>query len=153
EQRYASAREMYFDLKQLDQELKLHAKLKELSPAVTSREPSLIMNRRRAIWLGGTAVAALSVLTVSRFWPTTSLQRLAVLPFRNTENVAEAEPICTRLTAELISALAETPWLDVPSQSAVSSFKGKDVDPHDAGRKLDASFILTGDVQFENKRP
>src|SRR5262245_20747840 len=110
------------------------------------------MNRRRAIWLGGTAVAALSGLTVWRFWPT-SLQRLAVLPFRNRENVAEAETICTGLTADLIYALAETPWLDVPSQSAVSSFKDKDVDPRDAGRKLEASFILTGDVQFENERP
>jgi eukaryotic-like serine/threonine-protein kinase len=152
EERYASAREMYLDLKQLDQELKLRAKLKELSPAVTDQQPSLIMNRRRAIWLGGTAVAALSGLTVWRFMPT-SLQRLAVLPFRNTENVAEAEPICTGLTAELIYALSETPWLDVPSQSSVSNFKDKDVDPRDAGRKLEASFILTGDVQFEDKKP
>jgi eukaryotic-like serine/threonine-protein kinase len=152
EERYASAREMHLDLKKLDEELKLQSKLGERSPAIPTQQPFVMINRRQAMWLAGTAVAALAGLTVWQFRPR-GLPKLAVLPFRNTEKNTEAETICQYLTAQLIYTLQDTPWLDVTPLDTVSSFNDQDVSPREAGSKLGASFILIGDVRLENRDP
>jgi TolB-like protein len=104
------------------------------------------------MWLAGTAVAALAGVTIWRFRPT-GLPKLAVLPFRNIKKNTEAERIGQRITENLIETLQDTPWLDVTPLDAVSSFKDQDVFPREAGSKLGASFILTGDVRLENGDP
>src|SRR5262249_7859161 len=101
EERYASAREMHLDLKKLDEELKLKTKLGERSPAIPTKQPFLMINRRQAMWLAGSAVAAIAGLTVWRFRPT-GLPKLAVLPFSNTEKNPDAESICQGITEHLI---------------------------------------------------
>jgi eukaryotic-like serine/threonine-protein kinase len=150
--RYASAREMHLDLRKLDEELKLQAKLRERPPAFPTQQPLFMINRRQAMSVAGTAIAALAGLTVWRFRPT-GLPKLAVLPFRNTEKNPDAETICQGITEQLVYRLQDTPWLDVTPLDAVSSFKDQYVFPHAAGSKLGVSFILTGDVRLENRNP
>ncbi|HLQ78925.1 MAG TPA: hypothetical protein VK210_16320, partial [Terriglobia bacterium] len=145
EDRYASTREVYRDLQQLDQELKLQAKLAEFPP---------VMDRRRAIWLGSAAVVTASVfgLGVWKLWPNESgVQPLAVLPFTHNANDEAAERISDFISGALIDRLKPISSLKVIGRSEVAGFKQRNVDLREVGRKLQVSFIVNGTVSVEDE--
>jgi TolB-like protein len=143
--RYATTGHMYRDLTALDQQLKLQAKLGEVLPN--------LMNRRRAIWLGGTAVAAtaLSGLVAWKLWPEAATQTLAVLPLAYSGNGRSAEAIAAFISATLIDDLKPMPSLKVTEHSAVSGLMPDKVDLRAVGTQLGVSYLLTGRVTVDEE--
>ena len=71
---------------------------------------------------------------------------LAVLPFVNVGTDPEQEYLTDGITENLINKLSKLSHLRVIPRSLVSKYKGKDVDPRDAGRELNVAAVLTGKI-------
>ena len=72
---------------------------------------------------------------------------IAVMPFVNMSDDVNQEYFSDGLSEELINQLALTPQLKVIGRSSSFSFKGKNEDLREIGRKLGASYILEGSVR------
>ena len=75
-----------------------------------------------------------------------AIESIAVLPFTNAGGDPDMDYLSDGITESLINALSQLPHLKVMSRSAVFRFKGKETDPHEVGRKLNVSAVLTGSV-------
>lgn len=116
--------------------------------------PAVGLTRRRALWIGGAVgVAAAAGLATWRLLPHgTGIRSLAVLPFTNVAKDEDAEYLCDGITESLIQRILPLPSLKVMGRSTVFNFKGKTVDPRDAGRQLGVDAILTGTVTRRPER-
>lgn len=76
-----------------------------------------------------------------------SMPSIAVLPFTNMSSDAENEYFCDGLAEELINALTKIEGLHVVARTSAFSFKGKEVDVREIGRKLNVSAVLEGSVR------
>ena len=112
------------------------------------------VTRRRALWLaGGALTAAAAGLGAWRLWPKdTGIRVLAVLPFANPAHDQDAEYLCDGITESLIHQISRLPALTVMARSTVFNFKGKTIDPREAGRQLGVDAILTGTVTSRSGR-
>jgi TolB-like protein/Tfp pilus assembly protein PilF len=72
---------------------------------------------------------------------------IAVLPFVNMSADLENDYFCDGLAEELINALSKIEALHVVARSAAFSFKGKESDVREIGRKLNVSTALEGSVR------
>ncbi|HEY7911717.1 MAG TPA: tetratricopeptide repeat protein [Blastocatellia bacterium] len=72
---------------------------------------------------------------------------IAVLPFVNLTGDSENDYFCDGLSEELISRLAKLKELRVVAQTSSFSFKGREPDVREIGRKLKAGTILEGSVR------
>jgi TolB-like protein/DNA-binding XRE family transcriptional regulator len=72
---------------------------------------------------------------------------IAVLPFSNLRTDAESDYFCDGLAEELITALTQIKGVFVVARASAFSFRGKDVDVRDIGRRLNVDSILEGSVQ------
>jgi serine/threonine-protein kinase len=72
---------------------------------------------------------------------------IAVLPFVNMSGDPEDEYFSDGLTEDLITALSRIGDLRVVARTSAFSFKGKDVDVSEIGRKLHAETLLEGSVR------
>jgi TolB-like protein/lipopolysaccharide biosynthesis regulator YciM len=77
---------------------------------------------------------------------------IAVLPFKNISADPEQEYFCEGLAEELINALTQMRDLRVVARTSAFSFKGKDVDIRDIGRKLNVETVLEGSVRKAGNR-
>jgi serine/threonine-protein kinase len=72
---------------------------------------------------------------------------LAVLPFANVSQDADAEYLCDGITESLINSLAELPSVSkVIARGSVFEYKGLEVDPRDVGRELGVKALVTGRI-------
>jgi serine/threonine protein kinase/tetratricopeptide (TPR) repeat protein len=71
---------------------------------------------------------------------------LAILPFVNGTNDADAEYLSDGITESLINSLSQLPKLRVMARTTVFRFKGQQVDPQGIGRELGVRAVLTGRV-------
>lgn len=74
----------------------------------------------------------------------TSIDSLAVLPFRNSD--ANNEYLSDGITESLIDSLSRVPNLKVKSSSTVFHYKGRETDPAKIGRELGVRALLSGTV-------
>jgi TolB-like protein len=72
---------------------------------------------------------------------------IAVLPFANISADAENEYFCDGLAEELINALTKIESLRVVARTSAFSFKGKEADVREIGRKLNVDIVLEGSVR------
>jgi len=72
---------------------------------------------------------------------------IAVLPFVNVSADPENEFFCDGLAEELLNALSKVEGLRVAARTSAFSFKGKDVDLRDIGRRLGVGAVLEGSVR------
>ena len=72
---------------------------------------------------------------------------IAVLPFVNMSADSTQEYFSDGMTESLISDLAQIPGLLVIASNSVFQYKGKSVNPVDAGKELNVSYILEGKLQ------
>ncbi len=72
------------------------------------------------------------------------LDSLAILPFTNMGGDPGAEYLSDGITESIINNLSQVPKLAVRSFSSVLHYKGKEVDPQEAGRALKVRAVLTG---------
>jgi len=77
---------------------------------------------------------------------------IAVLPFKNMSADPEQEYFCDGLAEELINALTQIKDLRVVARTSAFSFKGKDLDIREIGRKLDVETMLEGSVRKAGNR-
>lgn len=76
-----------------------------------------------------------------------SINSLAILPFDNESADANAEYLSDGITESIINNLSQLPKLRVMARSAVFRYKGRNIDPHEAGRQLSVRAVLTGRVR------
>ncbi|HSB07906.1 MAG TPA: winged helix-turn-helix domain-containing protein [Blastocatellia bacterium] len=81
-----------------------------------------------------------------------SRSAIAVLPFVNLSADPENDYFCDGLAEDLLNALAKIEKLRVVARSSAFSFKGKEKDVREIGRKLNASAVLEGSVRKAGDR-
>jgi TolB-like protein/DNA-binding winged helix-turn-helix (wHTH) protein len=100
----------------------------------------------------GAAVLALAALTAASFLrgrpaAPEAIKSIAVLPLHNLSADPDNEYFSDGLTESLITALSRAGALRVVSRGAVFQFKGRHVDPREAGRALGVEAVLEGSVR------
>lgn len=78
--------------------------------------------------------------------PDSGIPALAIFPLINASADPNAEYLSDGITETIINSLSQLPQLKVIARSTVFRYKGKDIDPQAAGRKLGVGAVLTGRV-------
>jgi serine/threonine protein kinase/Flp pilus assembly protein TadD len=77
---------------------------------------------------------------------------IAVLPFANMSTDKEQEYFCDGIAEDLINDLTHVAGLRVVARTSSFSFKGKDADIREIGRKLGVDMLLEGSVRKAGQR-
>lgn len=77
---------------------------------------------------------------------------IAVLPFKNMSADPEQEYFCEGMAEEIINALTHIKDLRVVARTSAFSFKGKDEDIREIGKKLNVDKVLEGSVRKAGNR-
>ncbi len=77
---------------------------------------------------------------------------IVVLPFANISADKQQEYFCDGMAEEIINALSKVEGLRVVARTSAFSFKGKDEDVREIGRKLNVSSVMEGSVQKADDR-
>jgi TolB-like protein/Flp pilus assembly protein TadD len=77
---------------------------------------------------------------------------IAVLPFEDMSPGKDQEYFCDGMAEELIDAFTKTGRLKVASRTSAFQFKGKGVDIHEIGKKLNVQTVLEGSVRKAGNR-
>jgi len=133
-ERYQTAKDVLADLKQLQKRLDFEAELER------SSAPSL------------TTEAQTQVIHAPTTAETTTRNSIAVLPFSNLSADSDNEYFCDGLAEELLNALAKIDHLKVAARTSAFSFKGKDANVSEIGRKLSVKTVLEGSVRHSGNR-
>jgi TolB-like protein/Tfp pilus assembly protein PilF len=80
------------------------------------------------------------------------VRSVAVLPLRNLAGDPEDEYLSDGITESLIGALSKVEGLKVIARGSAFTFKGREVDPREAGRQLGVESVLEGSVRREGDR-
>jgi hypothetical protein len=123
------------------------------SPDAPNDERRAALNRRQdrhySLWVAA-ALGALGILVAVAgflsFQHQSAPVPLAVLPFTNLSADPANEYFADGLTNEIISNLSIIDGLAVRSQTSSFTFKGKPRNVREAGRQLEADYILEGSV-------
>jgi serine/threonine-protein kinase len=138
--RYQHAADMRAELQRLKRDAESGRRASEEGESVltptTSRLSSIGKQRGRT---SSMQTAALRPPRVSKI-----IDSLAVLPFENVSGDPEHEYLSDGITGSLINILATLPKLRVMAQSAVSRYKGREIDPQAIGRELNVRAVLVG---------
>jgi TolB-like protein/Tfp pilus assembly protein PilF len=112
--------------------------------------------RQRAKSLTVAALALVicaAALVQLRFAPRGSdIDSIAVLPFVNVSEDPQMAYLPDGLTESLIVSLSQLPDLRVSAHSTVSGYKGREVDPRQAGKELQVLAVITGRVAAQGDR-
>jgi TolB-like protein/Tfp pilus assembly protein PilF len=77
---------------------------------------------------------------------------IAVLPFASIGMIPDLEYLCEGIAEELINALTQVKRLFVVARGSAFSFKGRNLDAREIGRRLDVDTILEGSIQKSGDR-
>jgi serine/threonine-protein kinase len=77
---------------------------------------------------------------------------IAVLPFTNLSADKEQEYFCDGMAEEIINALTHLEGLRVVARTSAFSFRGKEIDIREIGRKLNVKTLLEGSVRKAGSR-
>jgi len=77
---------------------------------------------------------------------------VAVLPFGNLSDDAEQEYFADGIAEDIIVAISRFRWFFVIARNSSFVFKGKDVDVAEIARKLDARYVLEGNVRKSGRQ-
>jgi len=130
EDRYQTAREMLADLRRLKARL------------APEREHSI----------ANTTLVAGQRISGQTREPEHVSPSIGVLPFVNMSADPENEYFCDGLAEELINALTKVENLYVVARTSAFSFKGKEVDVREVGRRLNVANVLEGSVRKAGNR-
>jgi serine/threonine protein kinase/tetratricopeptide (TPR) repeat protein len=150
--RYRSASDLHTDLKRLKREME--SGRTAVSGSFDIPGPPGFGSLRegwstRRIWLASALVVAAAVAAVSYdllIPRTDQISTMAVLPFLNVGGNPDTEYLSDGITETLINNLSQLPDIRVTARSLAFRFKGKDVDPLEAGRELNVRAVITGTV-------
>jgi len=77
---------------------------------------------------------------------------IAVLPFTNLSSDKEQEYFCDGMAEEIINVLTQVEGLRVVARTSAFSFRGKEIDIREIGRKLNVETLLEGSVRKAGNR-
>ena len=174
EERYQTAKDLLIDLKRLRRQIDAEAEMgRAILPQAATRS-ALTTDGSAAATASQTAVrptssaeyvvtgikrhkiAALVLLALLaaatagllRYWHASStevaIESIAVLPFDNQSQDADAEYLSDGITESLINNLTQLPNLRVIARNSVFRYKGKASDPMAIGKELGVRAALTG---------
>src|SRR6184192_2604198 len=146
-ERYQSAHELLEALKDLRHKLEFKAELKRSTAA-----PKLAA----FIALAAIVVGAFFALRMSRHTavplPPFPEKSIAVLPFLDLSQAKDQEYFCDGMSEEILDALAKIDGLRVVARTSSFSFKGKNPDVSDLGKKLNVENVVEGSVRRDGNR-
>jgi TolB-like protein/DNA-binding winged helix-turn-helix (wHTH) protein/Flp pilus assembly protein TadD len=105
---------------------------------------SLIVALALCLTIAAAAVAYRLVKSSSS--ATANITSVAVLPLKNLTGDPNAEYLSDGITESIISQLSKVSELKVISRASVFTFKGKEIDPREAGRRLGVGSIVEGSL-------
>ncbi|HTL79044.1 MAG TPA: protein kinase [Candidatus Babeliales bacterium] len=150
-QRYRNAAELLHALKELRRELEF-----KLQRAAA---PLWLRWARSPVALVVVLLSAALALTFPFFQhrnvTTSSLppdKSIAVLPFLDLSEKKDQGYFCDGMSEEIIGALAKVEGLRVVARTSSFSFKGKNVNASDVGKKLNVANVLEGSLRRESNR-
>jgi len=117
--------------------------LPEQRPSLRTHR-SLIVALALCLTIAAAAVAYRLVKSSSS--ATANISSVAVLPLKNLTGDPNAEYLSDGITESIISQLSKVPELKVISRASVFTFKGKEIDPREAGRRLGVGSIVEGSL-------
>jgi TolB-like protein/cytochrome c-type biogenesis protein CcmH/NrfG len=153
EERYHNAHELLQALKGLRHKLEVDAELER----PTAARSWLHWTRAPAALVLVLLVAALA-LALPFYWhrnPTTSSppeKSIAVLPFLDLSETKDQEYFCDGMSEEILDALAKVDGLHVVARMSSFSFKGKNMNANEVGKKLHVENVLEGSLRREGNR-
>jgi len=121
-----------------------------------------LLPRRRALIGAAMLLILVLVIGTSIFWRQTAwrsrtsatalasqpnTKSIAVLPFENAGNDPNTEYLSEGISEALINSLSGVEQLRVIARTTAFQYRGKDVDPRQAGRQLKVAAVLTGKVR------
>jgi len=146
-ERYQSAHELLEALKDLRHKLEFKAELKRSTAA-----PKLAA----FIVLVAIVVGAFFAFRMSRQravpLPPFPEKSIAVLPFLDLSQAKDQEYFCDGMSEEILDALAKVDGLRVVARTSSFSFKGKNPDVGDLGKKLKVENVVEGSVRRDGNR-
>jgi TolB-like protein/Flp pilus assembly protein TadD len=80
------------------------------------------------------------------------LKSIAVMPFTDLSSERDQEYFCEGMAEEIINALAQLDDLRVAARTSAFSFKGKNMDIREIGRKLNVDKVVEGSVRKSGTR-
>jgi TolB-like protein len=116
--------------------------------AATRRAISVV-DRRKALMLGGGAVAVIGggLVVFNPFGGGRLANSVAVLPFANMSSDKDQSYFSDGLSEEIRSALARNPALKVAAPTSANTFRDKSADAKVIGSKLGVAYLLEGSVR------
>src|SRR5437773_5282654 len=147
EERYQSTHELLEALKGLRHKLEFKAELKRSTAA-----PKLAA----FIMLAAIVVGAFFAFRMSRHravpLPPFPEKSIAVLPFLDLSQAKDQEYFCDGMSEEILDALAKIDGLRVVARTSSFSFKGKNPDVSDLGKKLNVENVVEGSMRRDGNR-
>src|SRR5437867_6181036 len=147
EERYHTAHELLEALKGLRHKLEFKAELKRSTAA-----PKLAA----FVMLAAMVVGAFFAFRMSRHravpLPPFPEKSIAVLPFLDLSQAKDQEYFCDGMSEEILDALAKVDGLRVVSRTSSFSFKGKNPDVSDLGKKLNVENVVEGSMRRDGNR-
>jgi serine/threonine protein kinase/thioredoxin-like negative regulator of GroEL len=147
EERYHTALELLEALKGLRHKLEFKAELKR-----STATPKLAA----FILLAAIVVVAFFSFRMSRHkvvpLPPFPERSIAVLPFLDLSQAKDQEYFCDGMSEEILDALAKVDGLRVAARTSSFSFKGKNPDVSDLGKKLNVENVVEGSVRRDGNR-
>jgi eukaryotic-like serine/threonine-protein kinase len=147
EERYQSAHELLEALQNLRHKMEFKAELKRSTAA-----PKLAA----FIVLAAIVVGAFFAFRISRHravpLPPFPEKSIAVLPFLDLSEAKDQEYFCDGMSEEILDALAKVDGLRVVARTSSFSFKGKNPDVSDLGKKLNVENVVEGSVRRDGNR-
>jgi TolB-like protein/cytochrome c-type biogenesis protein CcmH/NrfG len=147
QERLQSARDLMFDLRRLAEA----GEATEIAKKPMSGRRAWIMILIASVGLG---VLLAGTLAYRRWAPTATGARavtaapeitsLAVLPFVNENQEPSMEYLSEGITDSLTNNLAELPRLRIIARTSAFRYKGRDVEPQEAGKALNVEAVLIG---------
>ena len=129
-----------------------HDALSPVTPPTVDARTELHAPMRRSFYVAALAVllgvaAVVAYRRLQRPAPPLPARSVAVLPLKNLTGDPANDYFNDGMTESLINALSKIEGLKVISRSSVFSFRGKDVDPREAGRLLGVAAVVEGGVR------
>jgi eukaryotic-like serine/threonine-protein kinase len=136
--RYQSAQDLLADLKRVNRD---SSSIGTVPPPPVYRLPW-----RKYVLFSGAVLIVLAAVAYFLTRRTSAIDSLAILPFANASQSADADYLSDGITDSLIGNLSSVRGLKVKSRNAVRKYKGGDIDAGQAGRALDVGAVLTGRI-------
>ena len=160
DQRYQSAGEVRSELENIEKGIPTTEKVIPKRKPITSKEITVTFGLKK-LFIPALVFIAL-IITVLILWHPWSQKEaiptlagrpsIAVLPFEDLSPQKDQEYFCDGLTEELINTLSSIRELKVVARTSTFSFKGKDVDVREIGKKLNVETVIEGSVRKEGNR-